>query len=69
MALDFAQTDYIASVGFRVLLQAFKEIRAAHGRLLLGNMSDTLRHFFDIAGLSAVFKIVPSLSAIVDSPV
>jgi anti-anti-sigma factor len=68
VALDFAETEYIASVGFRVLLQAFKEIRAAKGRLVLGEMSETLRHFFDIAGLSAVFKIAPNLSEVVNAP-
>jgi anti-anti-sigma factor len=66
LALDFTETEYIASVGFRVLLQALKEIRNAHGRLLLGNMSEPVRRFFDIAGLGAVFKIADDLHTVVN---
>lgn len=67
LALDFSGTEYIASVGFRVLMQAFKEMHAAKGRFVLGNMSDSLRRFFDIAGLSGVFKITPKLTDVVNS--
>ena len=67
LALDFSGTEYIASVGFRVLMQAFKQVHAAKGRFVLGNMSDSLRRFFDIAGLSAVFKITPNLNDVISS--
>ncbi|HEY3754821.1 MAG TPA: STAS domain-containing protein [Opitutaceae bacterium] len=66
VALDFSGTDYIASVGFRVLMQAYKEVHAAKGRLVLGNMSPALRRFFDIAGLGAVFKIANPLDAVIN---
>lgn len=68
LALDFTGVEYITSVGFRVLLQAFKDIRAAGGRLLLGNMSEPLRGFFDMAGLSTVFKITHDIYAVVNAP-
>ncbi len=57
VALDFTNVEYITSSGFRVLMVAQKQQQAAKGRLLLGNMSDPLRHFFDMAGLSTVFRI------------
>ncbi len=57
VALDFTGVEYVTSVGFRVLMQAEREQRAQGGRLLLGNMSEPVRRFFDIAGLSVVFKI------------
>lgn len=57
VALDFTGVEYVTSVGFRVLMQAEREQRAKQGRLMLGNMSEMVRRFFDIAGLSPVFKI------------
>ncbi|MES2692972.1 MAG: STAS domain-containing protein [Verrucomicrobiota bacterium] len=58
VALDFTNVEYVTSVGFRVLLVALKEQTAKSGRLLLGNMSEPVRSFFDIAGLSTTFKVV-----------
>ena len=63
VALDFGGVDYVTSSGFRVLMQAEREQRAKQGRLLLGNMSDDVRRFFDIAGVSALFKIAHDLRA------
>ena len=63
VALDFQGASYITSSGFRVLMRAEREQAAKKGRLLLGNMPMTLRQLFDVAGLSACFKIVPDLSA------
>ena len=65
VALDFTGVEYITSSGFRVLLQAFKAIRAANGRLLLGNMSEPVRAFFEMAGLGTVFKITASIYDVV----
>ncbi|HVU24676.1 MAG TPA: STAS domain-containing protein [Opitutus sp.] len=64
VALDFAGVDYVTSAGFRTLMQAEREQRARHGKLVLGNMSDDVRRFFDIAGLSAMFKVATNLSAV-----
>lgn len=58
VALDFTDVEYVTSQGFRVLLQALKEQLAQGGRLLLGNLSEPVRAFFDIAGLSTTFKVV-----------
>lgn len=58
VALDFSKVEYVTSVGFRVLLQALKEQLAKGGRLLIGNLSEPVRRFFDIAGLSVTFKLV-----------
>ena len=63
VALDFAGVEYVTSVGFRVLMQAEREQRAKQGKLMLGNMSETVRKFFDVAGLSVVFKIVHDVRA------
>ncbi|HWA87906.1 MAG TPA: STAS domain-containing protein [Opitutus sp.] len=64
VALDFTGVDYVTSAGFRTLMQAEREQRAKKGKLVLGNLSDDVRRFFDIAGLSAVFKIASDLGAV-----
>ncbi len=66
VALDFSGVEYVTSSGFRVLLAAFKDIRAAGGRMILGNMSEPLRGFFDMAGLSPVFKITHDIHTVVN---
>jgi anti-anti-sigma factor len=63
LALDFTNVEYVTSVGFRVLLTSLKEQTAKGGRLLIGNMSESVRSFFDIAGLSTTFKVVHDIHA------
>lgn len=65
VALDFTHVEYITSQGFRVLLQALKEQSAKGGRLLLGNMSEPLRMFFEMAGLGTVFKVVSDIHGVI----
>lgn len=67
VALDFREVDYITSSGFRVLMRAEREQDAMKGRLLLGNMRDSLRHIFDVAGLSHHFKITHDISAVISA--
>ena len=66
VALDFTGVEYVTSVGFRVLMSALKEQLAKKGRLLLGNMSDPVRQFFDMAGLSTVFKITHRIQDVIN---
>ncbi len=66
VALDFAGVEYITSLGFRTLMQAEREQRAKHGRLLLGNLSDPVERFFETAGLGTVFQITYDLDAVID---
>lgn len=68
VALDFSQCEYVTSVGFRVLMQAFKEQHAKGGRLLMGNMREPVRQFFDIAGLSVTFKVVHNIHDVIGAP-
>ena len=66
VALDFAGVEYVTSSGFRVLMKAMKQQMANKGRLVLGQMSDPVRRFFEIAGLGTFFKIVPNLQPVLD---
>lgn len=65
VALDFTNVEYVTSSGFRVLMVAYKEQQAKKGRIVLGNMNEPLRGFFDMAGLSTVFKIVPDIKTVI----
>lgn len=63
VAIDFVAVEYITSFGFRVLLQTEKEQRNKGGRLLLGNLSESVLRFFEIAGLDQLFKFAPDLGS------
>ena len=65
VALDFTDVEYITSSGFRALMIAHKEQAAKKGRIVLGNMNDSLRGFFEMAGLSVVFKIVADIKPVI----
>lgn len=67
VALDFSGVDFITSSGFRVLMRAEREQDARQGRLLLGNMRDSIRRVFDTAGLSQHFKIAHDLHAVISA--
>jgi anti-sigma B factor antagonist len=64
VALDFAGVDFITSSGFRVLMRAERDQAAKRGRLVLGNLRDSVRNVFDVAGLSQYFKITHDLGAV-----
>jgi anti-sigma B factor antagonist len=64
VALDFTGVDYITSSGFRVLMRAEREQDAKKGRLVVGNMRESIKHIFDTAGLSQYFKIVPDIRSL-----
>jgi anti-anti-sigma factor len=58
IALDLTDTVYVTSHGFRVLLTAVRAQRGLGGDILLAGLSEPVRNYFDIAGLSAAFEIV-----------
>ncbi len=65
VALNFSGVEYITSVGFRTLLTALREQTAKKGRLVVGNMPEAVRAYFDVAGLSPVFKVASDIQPIV----
>lgn len=64
VALDFAGVDYVTSSGFRVLMKACRQQLTNQGQFVLGQMSEPVRRFFEIAGLGTFFKIVPDLGPV-----
>jgi anti-sigma B factor antagonist len=50
LTLDFQDLTYISSMGLRVLLQAQKTMKEQGRKLVIKNMSDSIREIFEITG-------------------
>lgn len=55
--LDFAGCDFVSSAGLRVLLNAFKGMKAHKGKMELTNIGPNFKEVLNITGLDAVFGI------------
>lgn len=61
LVLDFAQVDYISSVGLRVLMMASKQMRASDKRIAIAALQPLVREIFEIARFQHVVEIFPTL--------
>jgi len=50
LTLDFQELEYISSMGLRVLLQAHKALKAQNRKLIIVNMTESIREIFEITG-------------------
>jgi anti-sigma B factor antagonist len=50
LTLDFQKLHYISSMGLRVLLQAHKAMKGQNRKLIIINMTESIREIFAIAG-------------------
>ncbi|MCQ1538475.1 STAS domain-containing protein [Methanocalculus taiwanensis] len=57
---DFSQTTFISSLGLRVLLQAYKDVKRLGSEMVLCSVSDYVMEVFDISGFSRIFTMYPS---------
>ena len=55
LVFDFAQLDYLSSAGLRVLLAAYKQMKASGGDVKLSNVGENFRDVLENTGLDAVF--------------
>lgn len=60
LVLDFAQVDYISSVGLRVLMMASKQLRARDARIAIAALQPTVREILEIARFQHVVEIFPT---------
>ena len=68
ICLDLKDLQYISSAGIKVLISILKTCkRWNRGDLRLANMSSYIAEVFDLAGLTPLFKIYPSLVEAVGS--
>lgn len=57
LTLDFAECDLVSSAGLRMLLETFKQMRAAKGSMKLINVGENFMDVLHNTGLDAVFGI------------
>ena len=55
--IDFSNTKYIASAGFKPLLMGLKTFRAKGYDFSIVNVNDQVKEIFDITGLSDIFLL------------
>ena len=55
LTLDFMECDYVSSAGLRVLLAAFKQMKAMNGSMNLANVGESFKDVLENTGLDAVF--------------
>ena len=58
--LNMEDLEYISSSGLRVILLTAKKIRAAHGRLCLASLTESVMDVFEISGFVSIFDIADS---------
>ena len=57
LTLDFSECDYVSSAGLRVLLAAFKQLKAAGGSMELIHVGENFMDVLQNTGLDSVFDI------------
>jgi anti-sigma B factor antagonist len=57
---NFAQTDYVASAGLRVILASAKTLQRQGGMILLCSMKPYVHEVFEISGFTQIFKVFES---------
>ena len=57
LTLDFAECDYVSSAGLRLLLAAFKQMKATKGNMELTNVGENFKDVLQNTGLDAVFGV------------
>jgi anti-anti-sigma factor len=68
LLLDFAQVEFISSLGLRVLVVAARRLAAVRGKLLFCSLVGPVREVFDLAGFTAVATVFSSREAALASP-
>ena len=57
LTLDLANCEYVSSAGLRVLLNAYKLMKAARGTMSLANVSEGVMDVLKNTGLDSVFGL------------
>jgi anti-sigma B factor antagonist/stage II sporulation protein AA (anti-sigma F factor antagonist) len=61
LVLDFAQVDYISSMGLRALMVAAKTMRARGQRIAVSGLTPAVREIFAIARFDHVLEVFPAV--------
>ena len=57
LLVDFAQLEYISSVGLRVLILAAKKVKPLQGSVVVCALQPTIKQVFEVAGFTTIFKV------------
>ena len=63
LVLDFANVEYISSMGLRVLMVAAKQMRGRGVRIGVTALQPVVKEIFDIARFNHVTEVFPSMRA------
>jgi stage II sporulation protein AA (anti-sigma F factor antagonist) len=61
--VDFEKLDYISSAGLRAILATAKRIKAKSGKIVMANVSGTVKEVFDISGFGSIFPMYSSVAS------
>jgi anti-anti-sigma factor len=67
LVLDFAQVEFISSIGLRVLVVSAKRLAAVRGKMAFCGLTGPVREVFELAGFMAVVPFFPDRAAAVAS--
>ena len=56
LILDFAEIDYVSSVGLRIILELYKQMKE-QGSMKLKNVSDEIMNLFQMTGFNKFLTI------------
>lgn len=57
LVLDLAETEYMSSVGLRVLVVAARQVKPEGGRIVVCGLQPALREIFEISRIHLIFDI------------
>jgi anti-anti-sigma factor len=63
VVLNFADLEYISSIGLRSILVLGKRIKSQNGKLHLCSMNKTVSGVFQMSGFAAIFPVFDSLES------
>lgn len=60
--VNLKAVDYMDSSGIATFVEAFQKTKRYQGRLILAELTDTVRGVFEIAKLESIFEISPTVN-------
>lgn len=67
LVLDFAQVEFVSSIGLRVLVVTAKRVAAVRGKMVFCGLRGQVREVFELAGFTSVVPFFPDQAAAVAS--
>ena len=62
--VDFKGVNYVSSAGWGVFISYLEEMNARNGKIVLSNMSDSVRDVYDLLGLDQLISVAENDEAV-----